>query len=217
MPPAAAWWGVVDTDVHDITDTYSTGAVTGACPEKHGLTKNTSVVRDSYWDTDLSGIADDSDYDSPEGLSTALLQTPTNASGIYSGWSESMWDFGTDYQHPVLRFGGLSTSTQFQAQPDTPPAFAATMSNRSFGRGRPIEPFQVPAARGGNGALEYAASGLPQGLSLGTARCATARTVCGTPAQATTSLVAITVSDADPEPVSLGRGRADLHDHHHRH
>ena len=44
-----------------IASSYSTGSVTGACLHKHGLAENSGTVTDSYWDTQTSDIADDSD------------------------------------------------------------------------------------------------------------------------------------------------------------
>ena len=84
---------------------------------------------------------------------------------------------------------------------DTAPSFgSASVPGQQFPRGEAIAPFQIPAASGGNGAIAYAAAGLPAGLKFdatgtdadgcaaadfppGTAASwATApRTVCGTP------------------------------------
>ena len=77
------------------------------------------------------------------------------------------------------------------------------MANKTYQRGQAIEAFQVPAASEGNGALTYAESGLPTGLSFdadGSGSCpgTTARTVCGTPTTDTAAVtVTITVSDGD--------------------
>ena len=210
-----------------IEASYSTGAVAGACPERHGLTKQDgSVVEASYWDIDRSGIADDAGNDSPEGLSTTALQTPTAYGAtridIYSTWddrdvdgdgragqpADDAWHFGTNRQHPVLKFAGFSTTTQFEAQQvDTAPAFAATVLDKMFAHNEMIAPFEVPAASGGDGALTYAASGLPQGLSFGLPDCNTERTICGTPSQIGASSVAITVSDADDNRAATDQAR----------
>ena len=73
----------------------------------------------AYWDTDVSGIADDTDNTAPEGKTTSELQTPTETqkslpsypTGIYSNWNvnvdgvtgnDNPWDFGTSSQYPVL-------------------------------------------------------------------------------------------------------------------
>ena len=111
-----------------IASSYSLGSVTGACLHKHGLAENSGTVTDSYWDTQTSGIADDSDTAAPEGKLTADLQSVTAASGIYANWDDltidasgtnddDPWTFGTTKQYPVLTFAGLDTTAQFAAQP----------------------------------------------------------------------------------------------------
>ena len=111
-----------------IASSYSTGSVTGACLHKHGLAENSGTVTDSYWDTQTSGIADDSDTVAPEGKLTADLQSVTSASGIYANWddltidasganNDDPWTFGTTKQYPALKFAGLDTTAQFATQP----------------------------------------------------------------------------------------------------
>ena len=111
------------------------------------------------------------------------LQTPTEygSSGLYERWDnydvdgdnlvgastdadDDAWDFGLVNQHPVLKFGGLDTTLQFNQQPDQAPSFAAAApSDVTVQNGRAITPIQVPAAGAGNGAVTIAASGLPAG------------------------------------------------------
>ena len=55
-------------------------------------------VLNSYWDRDISGI---SNGEYGMGRTTAQLQSPTVATGIYSGWSSEAWDFGTAEQYPT--------------------------------------------------------------------------------------------------------------------
>ncbi len=111
-----------------IASSYSTGSVTGACLHKHGLAENSGTVTDSYWDTQTSDIADDSDTVAPEGKLTADLQSVTSASGIYANWddltidasganNDDPWTFGTTNQYPALKFAGLDTTAQFATQP----------------------------------------------------------------------------------------------------
>ncbi len=202
-----------------ITASYSTGAVTGACPSgsKSGLSSGGTVAA-SYWDATLSSISDDTDANPPEGRTTTQLQSPTSATGIYAAWDDQdvdddgrsgealdddAWDFGTATQHPVLKFGGLDVALQFNSQgTDSAPSFgSATMANQTFPQGRPILPFQIPAATGGNGTLVYTAAGLPDGLALdsdGAGVCQFARAICGTPTTSgSAATVTITVSDHD--------------------
>ena len=111
-----------------IASSYSTGSVTGACLHKHGLAENSGTVTDSYWDTQTSDIADDSDTVAPEGKLTSDLQSVTSASGIYANWddltidasgtnNDDPWTFGTTKQYPALKFAGLDTTAQFATQP----------------------------------------------------------------------------------------------------
>ena len=85
-------------------------------------------MTDSYWDTQTSDIADDSDTVAPEGKLTSDLQSVTAASGIYAAWDDltidasgtnddDPWTFGTTKQYPVLTFAGLDTTAQYAAQP----------------------------------------------------------------------------------------------------
>ena len=107
-----------------ITDSYARGAI-GAGGIRGGLIGDDSIesnaVVASYWDVTGTGIADDSDAAAPEGVSSAALTTPTaygssttTPPSIYADWDENVdgqpgdddpWDFGTDSQYPVLKFG----------------------------------------------------------------------------------------------------------------
>ena len=88
---------------------------------------------------------------------------------------------------------------------DAPPSFGSgSVPEKAFILNTAIADFVVPAASGGNGAITYAASGLPTGLVFdATGTDATgctgseAREVCGTPSVAGTGTVTITADDAD--------------------
>ena len=209
-----------------IAASYSTGTVTGAaCTTKAGLTTGSlGTVTASYWDTGLSGIAGNP----PLGRSSSALRTPTAygaaANDIYRLWDEQdvdgdgatgdgddadPWDFGRSNQHPILKYRGLAAAPQLDAQPDTAPDFGtATVANKTFQNGQPIQTFQIPAASAGNGVLRYAANGLPAGLALGTPTCATARTVCGAPTADTVAPVTVTITVSDSDSV-VGSGDQD--------
>jgi hypothetical protein len=65
-----------------------------------------STVTSSFWDVDVSGL---SSSFGGEGKTTFELQCPTmpgdvtcNAS-MYADWDETIWDFGTSSDYPVLR------------------------------------------------------------------------------------------------------------------
>ena len=84
----------------------------------HSVTGSTSVVN-SYWDRDLNTRTDANAV----GKTTAELQSPTGATGIYSGWSEDDWAFGTDKQYPILKYTDASETLGFAAcgTANTPP------------------------------------------------------------------------------------------------
>ena len=85
-----------------ITASYATGPVTGSTSVgglvglNNGL--STSIIH-SYWDTGTSG---QTTSNGGSGKTTAELQTPTDASGIYANWDAAQWDFGTSSQYPAL-------------------------------------------------------------------------------------------------------------------
>ena len=83
-----------------------------------------------YWDTETSGLTyQGRPASTPEGKSTAELQSPTGYTGIYSDWNtdvddadgdgnpatgaDDFWDFGTSSQYPALKvdFDGDGTAT----------------------------------------------------------------------------------------------------------
>ena len=206
-----------------IVTSYAAGAVTGACGRKHGIVARDTVINvtSTYWDVDLSEIDDDNDADPPEGRSTVELRTPTayGTTTLYSAWDDvdvdgdgvvgvaldaddDVWNFGTDREHPVLKAANFDTALQFNSQgTDLAPAFGtSTVAARTYHSGLPIEPFVVPPASSGNGALVYAAAGLPVGLTFdadGAGACSAERTVCGRPTTAGSSTTTITVVDSD--------------------
>ena len=81
---------------------------------------------------------------------------------------------------------------------------SGAVSAKTFYTGTAIAEFQAPAATGGNGALSYAASGLPAGLVFdadGTGTCpgTEPREFCGTPTTATSGAVTVTVTAQDAD------------------
>ena len=98
-----------------ITGSYATGSVTGASGVG-GLVGDVYasgvVVSASYWDTQTTGQTSSSGSADSAGKTTAELQTPTNASGIYVTWDPDVWDFGTSSEYPVLKVAGLNVADQ---------------------------------------------------------------------------------------------------------
>ncbi len=114
----------------DVSASYATGTVTGSTSATRGLigsiSGTTHTVTASYWDTTTSGIPDDDGDDAPEGKTTGELQWPTDYGSatstppIYASWNVNVdgdpdtgdadgnddpWDFGTNTQYPVLKYG----------------------------------------------------------------------------------------------------------------
>ena len=203
---------------------YARGAVSGR--SSAGLLSTDpgpttlATVRDSYWDRQTTGQAASSGSPNADGLTTAELQTPANATDIYAFWDDydldgdgrvdaddAAWHFGQANQYPVLKWGGHATSTQFTAQlsgqTDTVPSYNGILvTDKTYLPGVTIRPFRIPAPAGGNGTYDYVVTGLLAGLVFdedGTGDCMAARTVCGTltTTTPTTTIVAVTVADAD--------------------
>jgi hypothetical protein len=103
--------------IHDstITDSYAIGSVIGGSSgglvgeSTYGIGDLTSA---SYWDTQTTGQTSSGGSEDSAGKTTAELQTPTSASGIYATWDPDVWDFGTSSQYPVLKVAGLSVAEQ---------------------------------------------------------------------------------------------------------
>ena len=74
-------------------------------------------VSDSYWDTGTSGQT----VSAGGGISktTAELQTPTTAEGIYANWNENDWDFDDSKSYPALRYGEVGGVNACDSDPDT--------------------------------------------------------------------------------------------------
>ena len=86
-----------------ISNSYSTGLVTGR-NDVGGLVgrdASSTTVSNSYWDITASGLSASA---GGEGKTTAMLQDPIAAIGIYSEWSEADWDFGTAKHYPAIKY-----------------------------------------------------------------------------------------------------------------
>ena len=226
---AGGLWGAVTGGA--IRVSYAVGAVTeGASGHRVGGLAGTAfgsgtAMPDSYCGT-ATGQNNCVDFQtlgasvSVPRQTTAALQGPTSATGIYAYWDDydidddgridaddDPWHFGQANQYPVLKWGGHSPTAQLAAQlvgqTDTAPSYAGiSVSAKTYAFGTAIQAFQIPAPTGGNGTYDYAVTGLPYGLFFdedGTGPCGAARTVCGTPrpTETTTATVTVTVADAD--------------------
>ena len=131
--------GLIGADsLGSITASYTLGRVSGTSSVS-AFRSGSGTVTASYWDTETSDIADDTDDNAPEGKTTAELQTPTDYTGIYANWNvnvdgvtgnDNPWAFGEDYQYPVLRHGRTQAQiqAQFEAQPLRPSSTGADVN-----------------------------------------------------------------------------------------
>ena len=130
--------GLVGSGSGIITASYSTGAPTATADETDGTANaggldgagnaNVSDAAPSYWNTETSGIAA-ATTQTGVGTSTITLQAPigygATTTDIFFGWNlnidrspaptsspDDPWDFGGDWQYPVLKYGDLDPDDQ---------------------------------------------------------------------------------------------------------
>ena len=91
--------GLVGENRGSITNSYATGTVTGGS-NTSGLIgrKRRGPVIASYWDKTVNADLTTSD----DAKTKVELQSPTDATGIYSDWSSNDWEFGGSEDYPVL-------------------------------------------------------------------------------------------------------------------
>ena len=111
-----------------VTASYSTGTVTtGATSGVGGFVggvftgNDPATIAASYWDATTSGIADDGDTNTGQGVATADLQTVFDYTGVYENWNvdvdgvpgnDDPWDFGLPGEYPLLKYGGMDPAKQ---------------------------------------------------------------------------------------------------------
>ena len=95
-----------------ISDSYSIGQVVGDTQVGglvgSGDANNTAA---SYWDITTSNLTSSAGGASK---TTTELQSPTDATGIYSSWRDTEWDFGTAYQYPAIKYS-TGTKVDYEA------------------------------------------------------------------------------------------------------
>ncbi len=112
-----------------IRDSYSVGPVTASNSAGGfaGTVADGLTCQDSHWNTKTSGQSSSA---CASGRSTTEMTSPQSATGIYAGWSASVWDFGADTQYPTLKTDwdndGTATWQEFGKQDPLglPPAAA---------------------------------------------------------------------------------------------
>ena len=101
---------------------------------------------------------------------------------------------------------------------DSAPSFGSgSVTAKTFTAGAAITDFTVPAASGGNGAITYAASNLPDGIVFDATGAdspgcpgAEAREICGTPTTATAGAQTVTITARDADSNTMNTDRASL-------
>ncbi len=105
--------GLVGDNHGPITNSYAIGDVVGdsyvggLVGDNHGPITNSYAIGDVVGDSYVGGLVGINYFATITNSSTktvAQLQSPTTATGIYSGWSSMNWDFGTNNQYPVLKY-----------------------------------------------------------------------------------------------------------------
>ena len=91
-----------------VEDSYTISTVIGPQGQVGGLVAvvpNADDIVTSYWDSDVYASSGETlPPDDGRGRTTAVLQSPTTPTGIYSMWSSDDWDFGSESSYPALRY-----------------------------------------------------------------------------------------------------------------
>ncbi len=123
--------GVINVAGGRVSNSYSIAEV-GNTNGGGLIGENSGSVRDSYWDTEMSGRGTSR---GGTGLMTDQLQMPTGATGIYANWSSDDWDFGDEESYPALRYarGDDTNHPACDVDPDTPlPPCGAVLSGQTI-------------------------------------------------------------------------------------
>ncbi len=107
--------GTSGTAVSSITHSYVAATAAGTANTVYGLAPAAGIVlTDSYYDNELNVGA----TDSANGKNTSELQTPTAAGAageVYESWDDTIWNFGSSSQYPVLKNQLLTEAEQCAA------------------------------------------------------------------------------------------------------
>ena len=118
-------------DGNTVRASYATGPVSGN-RDVGGLVglSSSGEISASYWDTTTSG---QTTGDHGTGQTTAQLQAPTDATGIYADWDAAQWDFGGTDAYPALAVDfdgdGDATWAEFGYQLREGPTLTATFES----------------------------------------------------------------------------------------
>ena len=93
--------GLVGDNTGSITNSYALSQVQSRSRAGGLVGTNSGNITASYWNTETSRQARSA---GGTAKTTAELQSPTAATGIYSDWNSSDWDFGDSTHYPALRY-----------------------------------------------------------------------------------------------------------------
>ena len=104
--------GLIESGNPEITNSYSIAEVMFRNNFVGGLigfigNRGSARINSSYWNSETSGQDISAGGTSK---TTVELQSPATNEGIYANWSPDVWDFGSDKEYPVLRYGGRGTA-----------------------------------------------------------------------------------------------------------
>ena len=124
-----------NTSAGTITASYATGRVSGDSDVGGLVGRNlAATITASHWDT-LTSRQATSDHGT--GQTTAQLQAPTDATGIYADWNDDVWNFGEDDEYPALAMDfdgdGDATWQEFGYQLREGPALIANPGQGQVG------------------------------------------------------------------------------------
>ncbi len=97
-----------------ITNSYTAAKVTGTPDTNYGLAptdEDDITASASYYDNTLNTSATLTD----NGQNSSSLQSPTGTNGIFANWDDTIWNFGSASQYPVLKNNPLSAEQQCEA------------------------------------------------------------------------------------------------------
>ena len=98
-------YAIGNVDAGELPQLRDVGGFVGLRADTEDYPNLFSIIRDSYWRTNPdypTGRIGQSGY--PERRTAEMLQSPTDAIGIYRTWRTNDWDFGTETNYPILRY-----------------------------------------------------------------------------------------------------------------
>ena len=124
--------GLAGENNNRIINSYATGEITGSGATVGGLvgsTTGTATITGSYW---LSSSASSGGDGVPANTSRTALQlaSPTTTAITYTDWDPNVWDFGSPFQYPALKYAGDDCVTTPVVSDAGPPVCGTTLLNQ---------------------------------------------------------------------------------------